>query len=142
VLDLDVTKAVESGLITAGEHSERIEDAKRRLNTELFLEGHVEGRRGGLAGLGRGEGSGGGNKGGEDGYLHLLEFMIFSENMSNRWLAPGTTRRRDDIGTETPVGMVPPKIPTYIPILAGVVTSIFRFSSPTTMANPPKMVPL
>jgi len=86
VLDLDVTKAVESGLITAGEHSERIEEAKRRLNTELFLEGHVEGRRGGLASLGWGEGSGGGNKGGEDGYLHLLEFTIFLENMSNQWL--------------------------------------------------------
>jgi len=91
--------------------------------------------------LGRGEGSGGGNKGGEDGNLHLLEFTIFLENMSNWWLAPGTTRRRDDIGTETPVGTVPPKIPTYIPILAGMVTSIFRFSSPTK-ANPPKMVPL
>jgi hypothetical protein len=57
VLDLDVTKSVESllGHITV-EHSQRIEETKGGLRTKLVLEG-VEGD-GGLASLGRGEGGG------------------------------------------------------------------------------------
>ena len=76
VLDLDIAKTVESGLVTAGEHSERIKETKRRLNTELFLEGHVKGRGGGLASLGRSERNGRGNKGSEDGDLHLDVFLL------------------------------------------------------------------
>jgi len=84
VLDLDIAKTVESGLVTAGEHSERIKETKRRLNTELLLEGHVEGRRSGLAGLGRSERNGRGNKGSEDGDLHLEIFSSLSKNMSKK----------------------------------------------------------
>jgi len=81
MLDLHISKTVESGLVTAGKHSERIKEAKRRLNPELFLEGHVEGRGGDLAGLGRSEGNGRGNKGSKDGNLHLEIFSSLSENM-------------------------------------------------------------
>ena len=68
VLDLNVTETVETALASLIEHSQRIEESKRRLGTELALEGVKGG--GGLAGLGRGESSGGGGKGGEDSSLH------------------------------------------------------------------------
>ncbi len=70
VLDLDVTKAVEGGLVATGEHAQRIEVSKGWLHTKLVLEGHLGGDRG-LGDLGRGKGSGGGNSAGEDGELHL-----------------------------------------------------------------------
>ena len=68
VLDLNVTKAVESLLVGFVEESERIEESDRGLGAKLSLEG-VE-RGGGLAGLDRGEGGGGGGEGGEDSKLH------------------------------------------------------------------------
>ena len=69
VLELDVTKAVESLLVSSVEHTKRIPEAKRRLGTEFVLESHVE-AGGGLAGLSRSKGGGGGDKGGKDGELH------------------------------------------------------------------------
>jgi hypothetical protein len=68
VLDLNETKTVETLLVGTVKKSKRIEESKRRLDTELILEG-VEGG-GGLAGLGRGEGGGGGDSGGKDDGLH------------------------------------------------------------------------
>mmetsp|Transcript_21255 Transcript_21255/g.36283 ORF Transcript_21255/g.36283 Transcript_21255/m.36283 type:complete len:260 (-) Transcript_21255:3-782(-) len=69
VLDLDVTETVELLLVTIGNKSERIEESKRRLGSELVFEGLDGGGLGGL--LGRGEGGGSGEEGGEDGKLHL-----------------------------------------------------------------------
>mmetsp|Transcript_43718 Transcript_43718/g.91931 ORF Transcript_43718/g.91931 Transcript_43718/m.91931 type:complete len:246 (-) Transcript_43718:11-748(-) len=70
VLDLDVTKAVETFLgAVSREHAEGIVESKRRLGTELILEGVELG--GGLAGLGGGESGGGADKGGDDGGLHV-----------------------------------------------------------------------
>ena len=69
VLDLDVTETVELLLVSISNHAERVEEAKRRLGSELVLEGLQGGGLGGL--LGRGEGGGGGEEGGEDGKLHL-----------------------------------------------------------------------
>jgi len=74
VLELDVTKTVESFLVSSVEHAKRIPAAKRRLSTKLFLEGHVEGRgRGGR--LCGGKGGGTGDKGGNNGELHL-DYLI------------------------------------------------------------------
>ena len=69
VLDLDVSEAVEAllGAVT-GEHTEWIEESKRRLGTKLILEG---GQRGG--GLGDGAGGKGGGRadeGSEERELH------------------------------------------------------------------------
>jgi hypothetical protein len=70
VLDLDVTKAVESLLGLTVELSERIVESERSLGTELVLEGH--GHSGGLGGLlGRSEGSSRGEEGGDDNRLHF-----------------------------------------------------------------------
>jgi hypothetical protein len=70
VLDLNVTKAVETLLVLTGKLSERIEESERSLGTELVLEGH--GDSGGLGSLlGRSEGGCGGNKGGDDNRLHF-----------------------------------------------------------------------
>ena len=72
VLDLDVTKAVETllGGITR-KKSKRIEESKWRLGTKFILKGVVKSGRGdGL--LGRSESSGGGDKGGKDGGLHFV----------------------------------------------------------------------
>jgi len=66
VLDLDVTKAVETllGGITR-KKTKRIEESKRWLGTKFILKGVVKSGRGdGL--LGRSESSGGGDKGGKD----------------------------------------------------------------------------
>jgi len=69
VLDLDVTEAVEVGLITVGDEAKGIVEAKRGLGSELVLEGTKGG--GGLAGLGGGKGGGRAKDGGEaDGGLH------------------------------------------------------------------------
>ncbi|KAL7524882.1 hypothetical protein ACHAXR_000755 [Thalassiosira sp. AJA248-18] len=68
VLDLDVTKTVESLLVGIVEESEGIEETDRGLDTELTLEG-VEGRDG-LGHRGRGERGGRGGGSGEDGKLH------------------------------------------------------------------------
>merc|ERR1719251_790941 len=64
VLDLDVTEAVEALLVGIIKESEGIEESKRRLDSELRLEG-VEGG-GGLGNLGGSEGGGRGGKSGED----------------------------------------------------------------------------
>ena len=69
VLEFDVTKTVESLLVSSVEHAKRIPASKRRLSTEFLLESHVE-AGGGLAGLSRSKGGGGGDKGGKDGELH------------------------------------------------------------------------
>jgi hypothetical protein len=79
VLELDVTKAVESLLALTVELSERIVESERSLGTELVLERH--GDSGGLGCLlSRGEGSSRGEKGGDDDRLHVdstrTEFMI------------------------------------------------------------------
>jgi hypothetical protein len=69
VLDLNVTETVETLLCAvSGEHAEGIEESKRRLDTELILEG-VQGGGGGLV-LGRGESGGRADKGSDDGGLH------------------------------------------------------------------------
>ena len=56
VLGLDGAEAVELGLISLGEESKRIPEAKRRLGTNLTLEAHLEARGASDAGNG-GEGS-------------------------------------------------------------------------------------
>jgi hypothetical protein len=68
VLELDVTKTLEALLVRIIEHTQGVEEAKRRLGTELVLKS-VEGG-GGLAGLGRGKGSGRADDGSKDGGLH------------------------------------------------------------------------
>jgi hypothetical protein len=69
VLQLNVTETVESLLVGTIKESKGIEESKRRLGTELVLEGSEGG--GGLAGLGRGESGGAGDEGGNDGRLHF-----------------------------------------------------------------------
>ncbi|KAK1734406.1 putative chlorophyll a/b binding protein [Skeletonema marinoi] len=69
VLDLNITETVETFLgNVSGEQAEGIEESKRRLDTELILEG-VQGGGGGLV-LGRGESGGRADKGSDDGRLH------------------------------------------------------------------------
>mmetsp|Transcript_32846 Transcript_32846/g.68919 ORF Transcript_32846/g.68919 Transcript_32846/m.68919 type:complete len:212 (+) Transcript_32846:221-856(+) len=68
VLDLNVTKTVETGLAGLVEESEGIPESDRGLGTEFGFEGGE--CRGGLGDGGRGEGGGGGDGGGEDGRLH------------------------------------------------------------------------
>ena len=67
VLDLDVTKAVETLLVGILKKAKRIEETKRGLDTKLGLEGVKSG--GGLANLGGGEGGGRTGKKGGDGKL-------------------------------------------------------------------------
>jgi len=68
VLELDVTEAVEALLVSIIEQTKGVEEAKRRLGSELGLEG-IEGS-GGLAGLGGGKGGSRSHKGGESGNFH------------------------------------------------------------------------
>ena len=71
---LTVTEAVESLLgAVAVQHTERIVESKRRLGTELILEGVELG--GGLAGLGRGKGGGGADEG--EGGDRLHDYLFF-----------------------------------------------------------------
>ena len=66
---LTVTQAVEALLgAVSVQHTERIVESKRRLGTELILEGVELG--GELAGLGRGKGGGGADKGEGGNRLH------------------------------------------------------------------------
>ena len=69
VLDLNVTKAVEAllGGVSA-QHTEGVEEAERRLGSELFLE-RLEGGRGCLLGD-RGKGGSAGKEGGKNSSLH------------------------------------------------------------------------
>eukprot|EP00804_Cyclotella_cryptica_P006219 CCRYP_015277-RA/>CCRYP_015277-RA protein AED:0.47 eAED:0.45 QI:0/-1/0/1/-1/1/1/0/229 len=69
VLQLNITKTVETLLAGFVQQSKGIEESKRRLGTKLILEGGEGG--GGLAGLGRGKGGGRGDEGGDDGRLHF-----------------------------------------------------------------------
>jgi len=75
VLELNVTKTVEAGLVGIIEETEGVEESKRRLGTEFGFEG-LEGGRG-LGNLGRSEGGGRGGKGGDDGELHVVRVIIF-----------------------------------------------------------------
>lgn len=68
VLDLNQTKAVELGLVTIGDESQRIPESKGKGGTDVSLEAVQGGRTGGV--LGRSEGSGGGKGGGKDSELH------------------------------------------------------------------------
>ncbi len=68
VLDLDVSKTIESVLVSVGNQSQRIEKTKRRLGTKSIFES-AQGGAGGLL-LSRGESSSGGDEGGKDGGLH------------------------------------------------------------------------
>ena len=68
VLDLNVSKTIESVLVSVGNKSKRIEKTERRLGTKSIFES-AQGGAGGLL-LGRGESSGGGDEGGKDGGLH------------------------------------------------------------------------
>jgi hypothetical protein len=74
VLDLNITEAVETLLVSIIKKSKRIEESKRRLNSELSLES-IE-SSGGLSNLGRCECSSRRKKGGED----KLHFDIFWSN--------------------------------------------------------------
>ena len=69
VLDLNISETVESLLAGLIQQSKGIEEPKRRLSTELVLEGGKGG--GGLSGLGRSESGGAGDEGGNDGRLHF-----------------------------------------------------------------------
>ena len=72
---LTVTQAVEALLgAVSVQHTERIVESKRRLGTELILEGVKLG--GELAGLGRGKGGGGADKGEGGDRLHDDGVMI------------------------------------------------------------------
>jgi hypothetical protein len=71
VLEFDVTKAVELGLVTVGDKAEGIEETKRSLGTERVFESHVGGDRSTGRVLGRGKGGGTGEEGGEDNELHF-----------------------------------------------------------------------
>jgi hypothetical protein len=74
VLDLNVTETVETLLgAVSGEHAEGIEESKRRLNSELILEG-VQGGGGGLV-LGRGESGSRADEGSDDGRLHVRNWI-------------------------------------------------------------------
>jgi len=73
VLDLDVTKTVETVLVGIFEEAKGIEQAEWWLDSKLTFEGHGDGRRRNLLGC-RGEGSGrAGEKGGDD-ELHCYLF--------------------------------------------------------------------
>ena len=69
VLELDVTEALETLLVGAGEEAEGVEEAERGLDTELVLEGRESGGGGTL--LSGGEGGGAGDKAGEESELHF-----------------------------------------------------------------------
>ncbi len=69
VLELYITKTVETGLVNTIKKSKWVVESKRRLGTELRLEGVKS--SGGLGNLGRSESGGGGGKGGGDGKLHF-----------------------------------------------------------------------
>ena len=71
VLELDEAEAVESLLVGVIEQAEGIEEAERRLGSELGLEG-VEGR-GGLGHGSGGERGGRADKGSENGGLHVCK---------------------------------------------------------------------
>eukprot|EP00804_Cyclotella_cryptica_P006194 CCRYP_015289-RC/>CCRYP_015289-RC protein AED:0.24 eAED:0.24 QI:17/-1/0/1/-1/0/1/0/220 len=78
VLQLNITKAVETLLVSTIQQTKGIEESKRGLGTELVLEGG-EGS-GGLASLGGGEGSSRGDEGGDDGRLHV-DYAAFAERL-------------------------------------------------------------
>ena len=73
VLDLNVSETVEVFLVSIGDKSEGVEEAKRRLGSEFILEGLQGGGLGGL--LGRSEGGGSGDEGGKDGELHVSDWI-------------------------------------------------------------------
>jgi hypothetical protein len=97
VLDLNITKTVETLLVSIIKKSKRIEETKRRLNSEFSLES-VE-RSGGLSNLGRCESSSRGKEGGED-ELHFgrskISQMLYYDGGNNSFLwHPGKNQRRN-----------------------------------------------
>jgi hypothetical protein len=78
VLDLDVTETVELELVTVGNDTKRVEEAKGGLGTELAIETHVGSDRG-TGDLGRSEGGGRGDEGGDDNRLHDIDMFDFEE---------------------------------------------------------------
>jgi hypothetical protein len=85
VLEFDVTKTVETFLVSTVQKSKRIPASKRRLSTKFFFEG-LDGS-GRLTNLSGGKGGSGGEKGGEDSKLH------FDDNCSTRENCENGTRR-------------------------------------------------
>jgi len=81
VLELNVTETVETVLVSIIKKSKRIEESKRRLNSELTLES-VE-RSGGLSNLGRCESSSGGDEGCKDKLHCDLLFWIYYKLYEN-----------------------------------------------------------
>ena len=74
VLDLNVTKTVETFFVSSVEQTEGIPETKRRLDTEFILESRsLQGGVGCL--LGRGEGGGRSDEGGESKVLHFDFFV-------------------------------------------------------------------
>jgi hypothetical protein len=73
VLDLNITEAVETLLVSIIKKSKRVEESKRRLDSELSLE--CVKSSGGLSNLGRCECSSRGKEGGED-KLHLEFYLV------------------------------------------------------------------
>ena len=106
MLDLDVAKTIEAVLVGIVEHAEGVVEAKRRLSTELGLEG-VERRRG-LGDRGGREGGRGGGEGGEDGELHHVYYWILRDYRTyaetehprarSRRKDPGGAARRAAVG--------------------------------------------
>mmetsp|Transcript_25788 Transcript_25788/g.33669 ORF Transcript_25788/g.33669 Transcript_25788/m.33669 type:complete len:226 (-) Transcript_25788:21-698(-) len=78
VLELDVTKTVETFLVSTVEESKRIPASKRRLSTKFFFEGLDGG--GGLTNLSGSKGGSGGEEGGEDSKLHFDYDLLQTEN--------------------------------------------------------------
>jgi hypothetical protein len=76
VLDLNVSKALETSNIGLLKKSDRIIETERRLHTEFVLKGIESSRT--LGHLGRGKGGGTGDKGGKESELHrdLLERIV------------------------------------------------------------------
>jgi hypothetical protein len=70
VLDLNITKTIETFLVSIVKKSKRIKESKRRLNSKLGLES-LEGS-GRLSNLGGSESSSRGDKGGEESELHFV----------------------------------------------------------------------
>ena len=116
MLDLNVTETVETILVGVVKEPKRIEESKRRLNTELVLEG-VEGG-GGLASLGRREGGGGGNGGGKDDRLHVDYYCTEKSYGTRGELAKDLTATSSGLmNTERYVSVFYPTLPLCLIVI-------------------------
>ena len=95
VLDFNVTKTVELVLVAIGNKSQRIEESKGSLGTELVLEGHVGGDRGTGSILGRSKGSSRGDEGGKDSRLHFDVCFVNSSIKKNCEDQSGCRKREE-----------------------------------------------